>query len=481
MLSKGEDGGSMEVEASGLAVGLPAGLMGNSEVGHYTIGTGRVTFQDIVAINFAVEKKTLSSRSNLMKAFQRAKNGNGRFHFLGLVSDGGVHSHINHLFALLEEAKKAEVPKAFIHFFSDGRDTSPTSGVQYVEQLQKFLADLGYGSLSTLTGRYYAMDRDKRHERIKLAYEGLVQGIGEDSSPDQLISIMNKRYNMEGSERQTDEFMKPIIVNKEGLVQDGDTMMFIDFRADRMRQIVEAFGLQRQFETHKIVKDLHITTMTEYKKDFPFDVVFAPEIPLNCLAEWLSKKSIPQFHCAETEKYAHVTFFFNGGLESAFELEDRVMVPSPKVATYNLKPEMSCEGVAQAMVTAMRKGTYPFVMCNLAPPDMVGHTGVYDAAVLACIATDKAIGMIEKACTECGYILLVTADHGNAETMIDKDGKPVTKHTTNKVPFYMSSSCSSRKFRAAVDPGLSDIAPTILDFMGLDIPQEMTGKSLLLD
>lgn len=475
-LTKGE---YLTVDASGLAVGLPVGLMGNSEVGHFTIGTGKVVYQDIVAINMSIENKSFYTKPELLAAFDKVKSKNGRLHFLGLVSDGGVHSHITHLEALLTAAKQAGVNNSFVHFFSDGRDTSPVSGVTYVRQLVDYLSSIGYGSLSTLMGRYYAMDRDKRFERTKIAYEGLTKGVGEAVPVDQLIQKMEERYNLEGSERQTDEFMKPFIVNSEGLIKDNDTLLFIDFRADRMRQIVEALGIKPQFDTESTPQNLSVFTMTEYKKEFPFPVVFPPVIPNNTLAEWLSSKGLAQFHCAETEKYAHVTFFFNGGREEPFDLEDRLMVPSPKVPTYDLQPEMNADGVGKAMVEAIKSGKYPFVMCNFAPPDMVGHTGVYEAAVVACAATDKSIGDIQRACEECGYVMLVTADHGNAERMIDEDGKPVTKHTTYRVPFAMHNP-GGRKYRQlSHDPGLSDVAPTILDLMGLDTPKEMSGQSLL--
>ncbi|XP_076340567.1 2,3-bisphosphoglycerate-independent phosphoglycerate mutase-like [Tachypleus tridentatus] len=464
------------LDASGLSVGLPAGLMGNSEVGHMNIGAGRVMYQDIVRINMDVDNKKISENKHVIEACNCAKANNGRLHFLGLVSDGGVHSHINHLFALLEAAKLSAVPNTYIQFFSDGRDTSPTSGVIYVQQVLDKIKELQYGSLATIMGRYYAMDRDKRHERVKLAFEGMVQGIGEKATPENVIDLIKKRYEST-EDKQTDEFLKPIILDESGLIQDNDTMIFIDFRADRMRQITEAFGLERHFETAKVPQNLNIFTMTQYKKEFPFPCLYPPEIPKNVLSEWIASKQLTQFHCAETEKYAHVTFFFNGGQEKAFPLEDRLMVPSPRVATYDLKPEMSCKEVAQEMVKALESGKYPFLMCNFAPPDMVGHTGIYEAAVKAVEATDKAIGMIQQACEKHGYVMLVTADHGNAEVMVDEKGGPVTAHTTNRVPFCMTG---FRKFKKLEhNAALCDVATTVLDLMGLDIPPEMTGKSLL--
>uniref|UniRef100_A0A646QEE1 phosphoglycerate mutase (2,3-diphosphoglycerate-independent) n=1 Tax=Hemiscolopendra marginata TaxID=943146 RepID=A0A646QEE1_9MYRI len=470
-------GQSVTLDASGLSVGLPAGLMGNSEVGHMNIGAGRVVYQDIVEINMSVENKSIYKNKYFVAACNNAKSSTGRLHLLGLISDGGVHAHINHLFALLEAAKIEGVPNTYVHFFADGRDTSPTSGVTYIQQVLDHLNKNQYGKLATIMGRYYAMDRDKREERIKLAYEGMVQGKGEKTSPDQVIKLVESRYNAEGDKRQTDEFLTPIIVSEDGIINDKDTLVFINFRADRMRQISEAFGITRRFETDKVAQNLHISCMTEYKKEYPFPLLFPPSQPDNVLAEWISKKGLPQFHCAETEKYAHVTFFFNGGREQAFELEDRLMVPSPRVATYDLQPEMSCAGVADEMVKALASGKYPFVMCNFAPPDMVGHTGVYEATVTAVQATDAVIGRVKEACEKHGYTLLVTADHGNAERMIDEKGGPVTSHSTNRVPFVMTG---FRRFRNLThNAALCDVAPTVLDLMGLDIPKEMGGQSLL--
>ncbi|XP_006820372.1 2,3-bisphosphoglycerate-independent phosphoglycerate mutase-like [Saccoglossus kowalevskii] len=462
---------AVTLNASGFSVGLPDGLMGNSEVGHMTIGIGRIIYQDIVRINKSITEKTIFSNKALVDACNQAKQGNGRLHFLGLVSDGGVHSHIDHLFTLLDAAKEQGVPECFVQYFADGRDTRPSSGVTFVEQLLNKMKSINYGKLATVVGRYYAMDRDKRYERIKIAYDGLCQGLGEKTTQDQVIEVIKKRYEA----NETDEFLKPIIVSEEGRVRDGDTMIFIDFRADRMREIVEAFGIQRNFDT-EVAPKVNVTVMTEYKGGWPFPQLFPPQVPTNVLGEWLAHKKVPQFHCAETEKYAHVTFFFNGGREDAFELEDRCMVPSPKVPTYDTLPEMSSAGVADKMVEAIGSGKYPFVMCNFAPPDMVGHTGQYEPAVKACTATDIAIGRIYDACEKHGYVLLITSDHGNAEKMFSEKGGPHTAHTTARVPFIMTG---SHKFIKLDDPGLADVAPTVLDLMGLDIPADMTGKSLL--
>lgn len=468
---------AVTLDASGLSVGLPDGLMGNSEVGHMSIGAGRVIYQDIVKINMEVSNKAIHSNKQFVGCCERAKNTNGRLHLLGLVSDGGVHSHINHLFSLLEGAKSHGVPQTFVHFFGDGRDTSPTSGVKYLQQLIDHISNIGYGSLATICGRYYAMDRDKRNERIKIAYEGLVQSKGEKTDINSVVKLVESKYNLPGDQRQTDEFLTPIIVNEAGKIQDGDTLIFFNFRADRMREISEALGITQHFETDVVPKGLHIACMTEYKKEYPFQLLYPPDQPENVLAEWVSKKGVAQFHCAETEKYAHVTFFFNGGREPPFASEDRLMVPSPKVATYDLQPEMSCDGVADEMVKAIESGKYEFVMNNFAPPDMVGHTGQYEPTVKACEATDKAIKKILEACNKHGYVLLITADHGNAETMIDEIGGPVTSHTTNRVPFLMTG---PRKFKEIThNAALGDVAPTVLELLGFDIPPEMTGQSLL--
>jgi len=473
-LCQGE--GYTTLDASGLSVGLPAGLMGNSEVGHLNIGAGRVVYQDIVRINMCIENNDLLYNHNFVNACTRAKVGNGRLHLLGLVSDGGVHSHMDHLVGMVHCAQLMGVPSTYIHFFSDGRDTRPTSGSGYLQTIFNKLAEMKYGSVATLMGRYYAMDRDNRHERIKIAYEGLVQGIGEECKPKDAVKLMEMRYNGEGDAKITDEFMTPIIMNREGLIGNNDTMIFINYRADRMRQINEAFGIRRHFETKVVPENIHITTMTQYKGEFPFPNLFPPVSHKNVLAEALAKANLKQYHCAETEKYAHVTFFFNGGREQQFDMEDRKMVPSPKVATYDLQPEMNAVGVGEAMAETIATGVYPFVMCNFAPPDMVGHTGKYEPAIIACEATDKAIGVIRDACAQHGYTLMVTADHGNAEQMFNEAGGPHTAHTCMRVPFCVVG----RKFRQFDhNPALCDVASTVLQEMGVKIPYEMTGQPLL--
>ncbi|KAJ1984559.1 2,3-bisphosphoglycerate-independent phosphoglycerate mutase [Dimargaris verticillata] len=459
--------------AHGNAVGLPEGLMGNSEVGHLNIGAGRIVYQDIVRIDLALKNNEFGKTPNIAKSFDHAKDTNGRLHLLGLVSDGGVHAHIKHLFGLLEAAKAAGVPETYVHFFADGRDTAPRSTVKYLQELLDFMNRDGfqYGKLATIVGRYYAMDRDKRWERIQLAFDGLTQGKGETTSDP--VQTVKDRY----AKDETDEFLKPIIANEAGLIQDNDTLFFFDFRADRMREIVQAFGVSPTPFDSAVPKNLDITTFTRYKADFPFNVAFPPNSMSNVLAEWLAKQGVPQCHVAETEKYAHVTFFFNGGTEAQFDQEHRDMIASPKVATYDKKPEMSAAEVGDKVAEEVASGKFPFVMCNFAPPDMVGHTGIYEAAIKGVEATDKAIGVIYDACVKHGYTLFVTSDHGNAEKMQSDDGGPHTAHTTAKVPFVMAS--PKRRFVDNADGALCDVAPTILKYMGLPQPEEMTGRSLL--
>lgn len=480
-----------EIDASGLSVGLPRGNMGNSEVGHLTMGAGRVQYQDLVRINQSIEDKTFADNDVLKEAFKHAIDNSGRLHLLGLISDGGVHSHINHLFCFLEAAKQQKVPHVYIHFFADGRDTKPTSGTGYLKQLQEFLQKSQYGKLATITGRYYAMDRDKRWDRIEVAYNMLVGGEGEQTTPEKAVETVQKRYD----NKENDEFLKPIVVDKDGVLKEGDTCIFFNYRSDRMREIVEVIGARKEhFEPkHKLPKDLKVYQMTQYdirfKSEFGLDIIYPPVDMKNVLAEWISSHGLKQFHTAETEKYAHVTFFFNGGREEAFDNEDRQMVQSPKVPTYDLEPPMSQKKVGESLIAAMAKGDeYPFVMCNLAAPDMVGHTGKYEPAVEACTVCDEVIGAVHEAAQKYGYTYIVTADHGNAEEMEDENGKPKTSHTTNHIPFIVASGNKELKFESWVTDaakqgkpagGLSNVAPTICTLLGLDIPKEMTSKSMI--
>ncbi|KAK5173110.1 uncharacterized protein LTR77_003232 [Saxophila tyrrhenica] len=467
--------GYTSLEASSLAVGLPEGLMGNSEVGHLNIGAGRVVWQDVVRIDQTIKNGELRKVENIVKCFKRAKEGNGRLHLCGLVSDGGVHSKYDHLVSLLKVAKEMEIPEVYIHFFGDGRDTDPHSGLGHMKDLLAFTKDLGLGKIATVVGRYYIMDRDKRWDRVEIGMKALVTGEGEDSSDP--VKTMQERYD----KGETDEFFKPIIVNgASARVKNDDTLFFFNYRSDRVREITQLLGDQDRSPKPDFPypSNIAITTMTRYKTDFNFPIAFSPQVMDNVLADWLSKQGLKQCHIAETEKYAHVTFFFNGGREIQFDNEDRDLIPSPKVATYDLEPKMSAMAVADRMIERIKAGTHDFVMNNFAPPDMVGHTGVYEAAVKGCTETDAAIGKVYEACKEAGYVLFVTSDHGNAEEMLTEEGTPKTSHTTNEVPFVMANAPQgwSLKKKEGV---LGDVAPTVLDMMGVEKPEEMGGRSLL--
>ncbi|KAI9844913.1 MAG: hypothetical protein M1837_005199 [Sclerophora amabilis] len=468
--------GYTELEASSIAVGLPEGLMGNSEVGHLNIGAGRVVWQDVVRIDQTIKNGEMNKVENIQKSFQRAKNGNGRLHLLGLISDGGVHSHIKHLYSLLEVAKEVGVPQVYIHFFGDGRDTDPKSGAEYMRQLLDKTKELGIGQLATVVGRYYIMDRDKRWDRVEIGMKGVVTGEGEESTDP--VKTIKERYD----KGENDEFLKPIILGgRDGRVQDDDTVYFFNYRSDRVREVTQLLGdIDRSPKPDfPYPKNIHITTMTQYKTDYPFPIAFPPQHMGNVLAEWLGKKDVKQCHVAETEKYAHVTFFFNGGVEKQFPGEERELVSSPKVATYDLDPKMSAAGVADRLCERIGDGKYEFLMNNFAPPDMVGHTGVYKAAIQGVAATDKAIGQVYEKCQKEGYVLFVTSDHGNAEEMLSSEGTPKTSHTTNKVPFIMANAPQGWSLKKQ-DGVLGDVAPTVLEVMGIEQPKEMGGTSLLV-
>ena len=474
--------------AHGNAVGLPDGLMGNSEVGHLNLGAGRVVYQDIVRIEMSINDGSMASNAALIDAFKVAMKSNGRLHFIGLLSDGGVHSHINHLKALLKYAKETGVPSSFIHAITDGRDTNPTSATNYLSDIMNYMKMLHYGKIATVMGRYYAMDRDKRWERTKIAFDAMTNGeIGENVKESELLDTIKKRASRKVSP-ETDEFLHPLIVSMDGLIRDNDVLVFFNFRSDRMRQLVASFGQAPTKFTPNVARpnNIHLTCMTRYSHDFDFPVISPPQRLDNVLTEWLSKYNCRQYHVAETEKYAHVTFFFNGGREAPFPAEDRLMIPSPKVATYDLLPSMSVDQVAEKVADGVRSGLYSFVMCNFAPPDMVGHTGKFEPTVKAIEATDQAIKVVWEACKEKDYALLITADHGNAEKMLDTAGQPHTAHTCSPVPLIVITDKYDDKFpklelnlptqRSAA---LCDVAPTILSIMGLPQPSEMTGTSLL--
>lgn len=464
-----------KLEASGLAVGLPAGQMGNSEVGHMNIGAGRVVYQDLVKVNKAVADGDLKVNPLLQKAFAEAKSSNKKVHFIGLVSDGGVHAHIDHLKGLCDAAYANEVEDVFIHAFTDGRDTDPKGGLGYLEDLQNHCAN-SVGKIASVVGRYYAMDRDKRWERVKLAYDAMVYGEGERSK--NIANSIRKSYD----NGVTDEFIRPIIqVDDLGrpiaCIEDGDLVICFNFRTDRGREITEVLT-QRDFEDYKMKKlNLHYITFTTYDETFEgVEVIFEKDNLHNTLGQVLAAHGKKQIRIAETEKYPHVTFFFSGGREQVFEGESRILCSSPKVATYDLQPEMSAFEIAKKINVELHKREVDFICLNFANADMVGHTGVFEAAVKACEAVDKCAESVITTALESDYTIIVIADHGNSDCMINPDGSPNTAHTTNLVPCIMVDN----KDRLEVNDGkLGDLAPTILTLMGVNIPGEMTGNILL--
>jgi len=462
------------LRTDGLHVGLPEGQMGNSEVGHMNLGAGRIVYQDLVKINLAVKDKTLGKEAALINAFNYAKSNNKPVHFLGLVSDGGVHSHINHLFGLIDAAQEFGVQQSYVHAFTDGRDVDPKSGYGFITSLLSHIKNTNT-QLATVTGRYYAMDRDKRWERVKLAYDALVNGIGETST-NILKSIDNSYDN-----NVTDEFIKPIInldTNNEPVakIKEGDVVVFFNFRTDRGRQLTEALS-QKDFHEQNMHKlDLHYVTMTNYDDSFKgINVVFDKDNLTETLGEILEKNHKTQIRMAETEKYPHVTFFFSGGRETPFEGETRILRNSPKVATYDLKPEMSAYELRDALIPELDKGEVDFVCLNFANGDMVGHTGVMEAAIQACEAVDKCVEDVITSALKNNYTTLLIADHGNCETMINPDGSPNTSHTTNPVPIILIDNDKTK----IKDGILGDIAPTILKLMGVEQPKAMTQHPLV--
>ncbi|MCT2409425.1 2,3-bisphosphoglycerate-independent phosphoglycerate mutase [Chryseobacterium antibioticum] len=469
------------LEASGLAVGLPLGQMGNSEVGHMNLGAGRVVYQNLVKLNMAVENGTLGQQQIIQDAFDYAKRENKKLHFIGLVSNGGVHSHINHLKGLLTAAQEFGLHEnVFVHAFTDGRDCDPHSGLEFIEELQDHMATT-VGKLATVIGRYYAMDRDKRWERVKLAYDAMVDGVGLETT-DALAAIKSSYDN-----NVTDEFLKPIIlvnttetgnVVPVAKIIDGDVVICFNFRTDRGREITEVLT-QKDFPDFFMRKlNLHYITLTNYDKTYQnVQVVFDEEVLKDTMGEILERNGKTQIRIAETEKYPHVTFFFSGGREEEFNGERRLLCPSPKdVPTYDLKPEMSAYDITNAIVPELENGTADFVCLNFANTDMVGHTGVFEAAVKAAETVDKCIERVATAAYEHGYTVFILADHGNSDVMINPDGTPNTQHSTNLVPFIVMDKDHTWNLK----PGkLGDVAPTILKVMGVGIPEIMTGDILV--
>ncbi|MBR8700174.1 2,3-bisphosphoglycerate-independent phosphoglycerate mutase [Fusobacterium sp. DD29] len=460
-----------QLEASGEAVGLPDGQMGNSEVGHLNIGSGRIIYQPLVEISKDIKDGTIYENPVLKEAFEAAVKGTGRVHFGGLVSNGGVHSHIDHLFGLLAMAKKYGV-KAYVHAFLDGRDTPPKSGEGFLKELEAEMKKIGEGKIATISGRYYAMDRDKNWDRIKLAYDAIVLGEGKKASS--ATEAIENSY----AENVTDEFVIPTVIDAEGLAKPGDVFINFNFRPDRAREITRALNDKDFTGFERKYPEIKYYCMRQYDATIDAPVIYADKEIKNTLGEVLSKAGMKQLRTAETEKYAHVTFFFNGGVEVPFPGEDRKLVASPKVATYDLQPEMSACGVTEGLMEALNSDQYDVIIINYANPDMVGHTGVFEAAVAAVKKIDRCIATVSKKVLDLGGTLLITADHGNVELMEDPvTHAPFTAHTTNKVPFIL---VSEKYKNAKLDDGkLSDIAPTMLDILGIAKPAEMTGKSLI--
>lgn len=465
------------LKTSGLAVGLPEGQMGTSEVGHMNMGAGRVVYQELARISKSIEDGDFFKKEEFLGAINNCKKNHSKLHLYGLLSTGGVHSHINHLKALLELAKKNDFADVYVHCFLDGRDVPPTSGKGFLEDLQNIIAEVGIGKIATIMGRYYIMDRDKRWERLQLGYDAMVLGKGEFA--ENPVDAIQVSYDRD----ETDEFVKPFIMTENGkpvaTIEANDSVIFFNFRTDRAREITWAL-MNEDFDGFKREKGcfpLYYVCMTQYDENLKnVKVAFKPEELKNKLGEYLSEKGYKQLRIAETEKYAHVTFFFNGGVEQVSEGEDRILVPSPKVATYDMQPEMSAYEVAEKALEAIDKKIYDVVILNFANPDMVGHTGNFDAAVKAVEVTDECVGkVVDAVLRQDGYVL-ITSDHGNADVMYDyKKNEPVTSHTVNDTPFILIGAKDTKVKEGA----LCDLAPTILELLGETQPSEMTGNSLI--
>jgi 2,3-bisphosphoglycerate-independent phosphoglycerate mutase len=462
-----------QIGASGLDVGLPDGQMGNSEVGHTNIGAGRIVYQELTRITKTIEEDKLKDNEAIVNAMDNALENGTSLHLMGLMSPGGVHSHIEHLYGILELAKKKGLEKVYVHAFLDGRDVPPSSAKEYVQNCVDKMAEIGVGKIATISGRYYAMDRDNRWERVVKAYSAMVYGKGVEA--DDPVQAVQDSYDND----VTDEFVLPIVVKGGDTIKANDSVIFFNFRPDRAREITRTLVDPEfnGFERENGFFPLTFVCMTQYDATMPnVQVAFKPQSLKNTIGEYISSKGMSQLRIAETEKYAHVTFFFNGGVEKQYEGEDRILVKSPAVATYDMQPEMSAYEVTDKLVDAIKTGKYDMIILNFANCDMVGHTGVFDAAVKAVEAVDECVGKVTDAIAEMGGVALITADHGNADRMVDTDGSPFTAHTTNPVPFcVVGYDCKLREGGV-----LADIAPTMLEIIGLPQPEEMTGKSIII-
>lgn len=461
-----------KIGASGLDVGLPDGQMGNSEVGHTNIGAGRIVYQELTRITKSIEDGDFFNNEALLKAVENAAQDEKALHIMGLLSNGGVHSHNTHMYAIVELAKRKGVKNVYVHAFLDGRDVPPSSGKDFVAECADKLKEIGLGKIATVMGRYYAMDRDNRWERVEKAYSAMVYGEGNKACC--AVKAVENSY----AENVTDEFVIPTVCEEDATIKAGDSLVFFNFRPDRAREITRTFVDPEfsGFERKNGFFPLTYVCMTQYDATMPnVDVAFKPQSLKNTLGEYISEKGMSQLRIAETEKYAHVTFFFNGGVEKQYDGEDRILVKSPAVATYDLQPEMSAYEVTDKLVEAIKTGKYDMIILNYANCDMVGHTGVFEAAVKAVEAVDECVGKIVSAIREMDGVALITADHGNADKMVDTDGSPFTAHTTNLVPFcVIGYPCELRE-----GGRLADIAPTMLKIMGLEQPAEMTGESII--
>ena len=471
---------NIRLNASGLAVGLPEGQMGNSEVGHLNIGAGRIVYQELTKITKAIEDGVFFGNAALNNACDHVLANGSALHVYGLMSDGGVHSHIEHIKAVLRLAKQRGLEKVYLHCFMDGRDVPPTSGIDYIKEIESYMEELGLGKVGVVSGRYYAMDRDKRWERVVSAYDALTLGTGREAANG--AEAVQAAYDA----GETDEFIMPTVCCKDAKIQDNDAVIFCNFRPDRAREITRAF-VDAEFDTYGFVRtakpaNLKYICMTQYDAEMPgVEVAFPPRRIENTLGEYISGLGMKQLRIAETEKYAHVTFFFNGGVEEPNPLEDRILIPSPKVATYDLQPEMSAPGVTAKVLEEIESAKYDVIILNFANPDMVGHTGVFDAAVKAVETLDSCVKQIADAVLAAGGQILLTADHGNADNMLDEDGAVVTAHSTNPVPLvHIASEPAQFTDSALAGCGkLADIAPTLLTLMGLAVPAEMDGEVLV--